>query len=351
MHDEVNRPLPVDLLGSIDAPSAMVTGFAAEQWSRPTSCVLASLDGEFVAFDRASFFAGNPAVVDRRPREPGAMAALTPDGTTLVVAAADSIRAFSGDRLLWEHRHGRWSVQGFRAPGQIAPRAVRPAVSPDGTRVSVLVAGAETDPNGTRRVWSTWLLLDTVTGGVLAEHRLGFPTLEVTQRWHADSRHLTISRWVDWESWRTMYVDMTEQPLRTRWILGMREVTDLLSPSRILSLRRAEYIAAADDRAEVTLHEITGSQEREVARLDVLRLGGGFNEEPHDVRGLGSDHVLFSPGASHLLLDAEGLRPLGRLDYPDGRAGPSIAPLPDGTWLTTDTSGEGIPRLRHWALA
>ncbi|WP_336210718.1 hypothetical protein [Nonomuraea sp. LPB2021202275-12-8] len=351
MRDELDRPLPVELLGSIDTHPQLVLGSAAEQWSRSTTCVLATLDGEFVAFDRASLLAGKPTPVDRWPREPGAMAALTPTGTTLIVAGAESIRAMSGDRILWEHRHARWAVQGVRGPGLSPALGAPPAVSPDGTQVSVLVAGASTRSDD-RTVWSTWLLLDTVTGDVLAEHRLGFPTLEVTQRWHSDSRHLTVSRWIDWESWVTLYVDLTEQPLRTRWIRNMREITDLLTPTRLLSLRRAEYIAGTDDdRADVGIHQLIGSQECELARLDVLHLGGGFNEEPHDVRKLGVDHVLFSPGACHLLLGAEHLRPLGRLDYPDDRVGPHIAPLPAGTWLTVDVNEGGMSRLRHWRLA
>ncbi|MFI1017177.1 hypothetical protein [Streptomyces sp. NPDC020965] len=285
---------------------------------------------------------------------PHARATPLTDGA--VIAEANRIRRLHHDGTTrWELPHTPWpgGHQDPRPPGP-------PAVHPTGTTVSVLIPTSADDtphPNGPPPTRSdTLLLIDTDTGHPHAQRPISGNTSIATQRWHPSGTLLTLSCWTAWYSWSTWWIQPRHDGLHIRGGTTMREVIDFLpgaphTTPRILTLRRAEHIAANDDRDELATHD-PGADEP-TARYDLTRLATERDHDEFDGAFLIDDrHLLITgrihpPGRPalirHWLCDATTLQPLGHLRYP--RPVGWVTPLGDGTWLT-----RGTDTLHRWTL-
>ncbi|WP_405942973.1 hypothetical protein [Streptomyces sp. NBC_00207] len=278
----------------------------------------------------------------------------TPDGG-FVVAGVASVRALGPDGgPRWELPH---------APSHGTARAhSTPAVSPDGRLVSVVVPTLEPDKEKAALVydlepdrnytWDDLLLLDTATGKVLGRRQIRSLASAAVQSWRPDGGILVVSCWTAWQSWSTWWAEPRADDLRILGGTWMRALAGFLPGSRILTQRYAEHLFPDDDRDELAAYDLgTGEQ---VALLDLSELAvDPENDEFSSAEVLNGRHVLVpgrvhpaggAPQTRHWLLDADTLRPLGRLDYP-APVGEDVTVLGDGTWLTHD--GE---RLHRWSL-
>ncbi|MFJ3727353.1 hypothetical protein ACIPYQ_32975 [Streptomyces sp. NPDC090045] len=132
----------------------------------------------------------------------------------------------------------------------------------------------------------------------------------------------------------------------------MYALAGFLPGGRILTQRYAEHLFPDDDRDELAAYD-AGTGER-TALLGLSELAvDPENDEFSSAEVLDGRHVLLpgrvypsegAPQTRHWLLNADTLRPLGRLDYP-APVGEDVTALGDGTWLTHD--GE---RLHRWSL-
>ncbi|MEU5975400.1 hypothetical protein [Streptomyces sp. NPDC047315] len=365
MTSPAEAPIDAVLVGTVDAaPGSAAVVVGARLAVRHA--------GRLEVYDTGAFLRGGAAprcAVDVPPGADGA-----PLGDGAVLAGPTCVRAL--DRtgsVRWEVPHPTW--QGG-PPHPQAPDA--PAVSPDGTLVSVVVpALAEPKSNGTRVRHDgegtrygrdVLLLLDAATGRIRAARPVNSRASVVTQRWHPDGSLLALSCWTAWYSWSTWWIEPRRDGLHIRGGTRMREVIGFVAGSaRALTLRRAELLAPEDDRDELAAHDI--SADEPVAVYDLAALAGrpvgpvdvreGSDEVFEDAHLLDGEHVLVTarprPGAGaraqagagaprHWLCDAATLRPVGRLRYPVpvGR----VTPLGDGSWLTDGPRG-----FHHWSLS
>ncbi|MFI1396619.1 hypothetical protein [Streptomyces sp. NPDC020681] len=348
MTSTAETPIDATLIGTVPA-----TGFVTPLAGRR----LAVRTDEALEFHDAETFLSGTLAPLRTLRLPShAAAAPLHDGA--VVAEGSRIRAISADGATrWELPHARWHG-GFQDPRPPGP----PAVSPDGSLVSVLVPTLATgksdamlisdDPQRPSYQRDTLLLLDAESGAVRARRPIGGVTSDLTQRWHPDGSLLALSCWTAWYSWSTWWIEPRRDGLHIRGGTTMREVIDFLpGASRVLTLRRAELIAHNDDRDELASHDVAADEP--AALYDLGKLGINRGNDEFDAAILLDDrHLLvtgrvYPPGrpglTRHWLCDAGTLRPLGRVRYPApvGR----VTPLGDGSWLTQGTDG-----LHHWAL-
>ncbi|MGW1491000.1 hypothetical protein [Streptomyces sp. NPDC002402] len=308
--------------------------------------------------DADTFLSGTLAPT-RSLRLPPYCAAAPLPGGSAVVAEGSRIRALGPDGATrWELSHARWhgAHRDPRPPG-------RPAVSPDGALVSVLVPTPTRDeraailicdnPPRHRYGRDTLLLLDAATGDIRARRPIGAVSSDVTQRWHPDGSLLALSCWTAWYSWSTWWIEPRKDGLHIRGGTTMREVIDFLpDQGRVLTLRRAEGIAHNDDRDELASHDVAADDPAGLFDLGELAADRD-NDEVAGAFLIDADHVLvtgriYLPGRPvsirHWLCDTATLRPLGRLRYPVAVGG-DVTPLGDGSWLTRDRE-----RLHHWAL-
>ncbi|MFF7176923.1 hypothetical protein [Streptomyces sp. NPDC008121] len=305
--------------------------------------------------DREDFLAGRTegATASLRTREEE-RATPAPDGG-FVVAGVASVRALGpGGAVRWEFAHAPWHG---------ADRAhSTPAVSPDGRRVSVVVPTLEPDRAKAALVydlepernytWDELVLLDAATGEVLGRRQIRSLASGAVQAWRPDGGAVVVSCWTAWHSWSTWWADAGDDGLRILGGTWMRALTGFLPGSRVLTQRYAEYLFLDDDRDELATYDLDSGEQ--TALLDLAELAvDPENDEFSSAEVLDGRHVLL-PGrvhpeggpaeTRHWVLDADTLRPLGRLDYPLP-VGQDITVLGDGTWLTRD--GE---RLHRWAL-
>ncbi|MFE7135259.1 hypothetical protein ACFVIM_30815 [Streptomyces sp. NPDC057638] len=347
MTSTAENPVDAALIGTVGT-SGTVTPLAGD-------ALAVRHDDRLELHRRAALLAGDPTPVRTHPLPPHTTAAALTEGA--VVCEATRIRRIGPDgTTLWETPHAPWP-SGHQEPRPPGP----PAVSPDGSAVSVLVPTAGDD--GPRRDGPTalghrgdaLLLLDTDSGRVLAHRPISGNTAVVTQRWHHGGALLAVSCWTPWYSWSTWWIEPRQDGLHVRGGTTMREVIGFLpeggTDTRVLTLRRAERIAANDDRDELAAHDV--HTDEPTAVLDLGLLGNGRAGDEFDGAFLLDErHLLvagriFPPGCSavvrHWLCDARTLRPLGRVRYP--RPVGWVTPLGDGTWLTRSPDG-----LHHWSL-
>ncbi|NXY93803.1 hypothetical protein HYE82_05195 [Streptomyces sp. BR123] len=277
--------------------------------------------------DREDFLAGKAggATAALRTQEQE-RAVPTPDGG-FVVAGVASVRALGpagGPR--WELPHAPWHGT--------ARAHSTPAVSPDGRLVSVVVPVLEPDREKAALVydlepdrnytWDDLLLLDAATGEVLGRRQLRSLASAAVQSWHPDGGALMVSCWTAWQSWSTWWAEQHADGMRILGGAWMRALTGFLPGSRVLTQRYAEHVFPDDDRDELAAYDL-GSGEQ-TALLDLAELAvDPENDEFFSAEVLDGHHVLVpgrvypgggAPETRHWLLNADTLRPLGRLDYP-----------------------------------
>ncbi|MFI2212735.1 hypothetical protein [Streptomyces sp. NPDC020141] len=356
MTSTAETPIDAALLGTVRAPGP-VTPLAG-------GLLAVTGDDRLEIHEAGAFLSGALAPVRTVPLPPHSTAAALGDGA--VVCEPDRIRRVGPDgATLWELPHAPWHGchDEPRPPGPPAPH-------PGGGLVSALVptlaaagadpAGEREGPPGTAFGNDTLVLLDAVSGKVRARRPIGGVSSVATQRWHPDGTLLALSCWTAWYSWTSWWIEPRRDGLHIRGTTTMREIIDFLprprrsakdGPPRLLTLRRAERIAANDDRDELAAHDV--GAEEPAALYDLTRLTAGRDNDEFDGAFLLDDrHLLvtgrtYPPGRPavirHWLCDAATLRPLGRLRYPAPVGW--VTPLGDGTWLTRSADGH-----RHWAL-
>jgi hypothetical protein len=352
------KPIHVRHLRSMEVTGGLVRGNTAEQWLRRELLQVSIIEyREVLTFDKDAILSGetDPAARRRAPVDP---AAVSPDGTVVITAAADD--AVTAVDVAGQER---WR----RATPQLALSS-EPVMSPDGRHVLIL---GERD-----RQPGQLLVLDVGTGAVVfqAETIPGrYPDWQV--RWHPGGGHLTVALWPEWDGWHALWIDLGTG--RSRWFRRHFLPTDLLTPTRVLSVRHDPYMEIMGDPHldNVVIDDIAedGSSDREIARLDLLDIrlrDGGPTVTATGAVGLDAEHVLLTGdrsdgGGRHWLCRAADLAVLGYLSYPDPAdpgsvtaAGPdleyaTVAILPDGTWLTEHGSSEECPGeiVHHWTLA
>ncbi|MCC0100126.1 hypothetical protein K7B10_36155 [Streptomyces flavotricini] len=306
--------------------------------------------------DREEFLAGRTASASAALRTTDQERVAPTPGGGFVVAGPASVRALDRDGgTLWELPHDPWH-------GAARARSV-PAVSPDGRRVGVvvpvlepdeakaaLVYDAEPDRNYT---WDDLLLLDAATGEVLGRRQVRSLASAAVQSWSPDGGALVVSCWTAWQSWSTWWAQPCADGLPILGGTWMHALAGFLPGSRVLTQRYAEYVFPADDRDELGAYDL-GSGDQ-VAALDLAELAvDPEDDEFFSAEVLDAHHVLVPgrvhpdggpPRMRHWLLNADTLRPIGRLDYPVP-VGEEVTALDDGTWLTQDGD-----RLHRWGLA
>jgi hypothetical protein len=350
MTSTAETPIDATLIGTVPATGS-VTPLSRDR-------LVVRTDERLEIHDAETFLSGTltPAHTLRLP--PSAAASPLPGGA-LVVAEGSRIRVVGPDGTTrWELRHAGWHG-GHRDPRPPGP----PAVSPDGSLVSVLVPTLATGeraailvqdtPPRYRYARDTLLLLDAASGAVRARRPIGAVASDVTQRWHPDGSLLALSCWTAWYSWSTWWIEPRHDGLHIRGGTTMREVIDFLpAASRVLTIRRAEGIAYNDDRDELASHDVGADDPAVLFDLGELAIDRD-NDEFAGAYLIDGAHVLvtgriYLPGrpvsVRHWLCDAATLLPLGRVRYPVAVGG-DVTPLGDGTWLTRDRS-----RLHRWAL-
>lgn len=97
------------------------------------------------------------------------------------------------------------------------PDALRPAVSPDGRLVSVVVPALEPDKEKAALVydlepdrnytWDDLLLLEAATGEVLGRRQIRSPASAAVQSWRPDGGAVVVSCWTAWHSWSTWWAE------------------------------------------------------------------------------------------------------------------------------------------------
>ncbi|MCX5151607.1 hypothetical protein OHB36_33445 [Streptomyces sp. NBC_00320] len=140
-------------------------------------------------------------------------------------------------------------------------------------------------------------------------------------------------------------------------ILGgtwMRAVAGFLPGSGVLTQRYAEHLFPDDDRRDEPAAYDLGSGQQ-AALLDLAELSvDPENDEFLSAEVLDGRRVLVqgpvhpaggAPQTRHWLLDADTLRPLGRLGSP-APVGEDVTSLGDGTWLTHDGD-----RVHRWSVS
>ncbi|MEO3975342.1 hypothetical protein [Streptomyces sp. CAU 1734] len=319
---------------------------------------LAVRDGDRLeTHEAAALLAGelSPLHTLRLPEQ--AAAAALDDGA--IVAEAGRIRRVTADgTTVWELPHAPW-----HGPHQTPRPPGPPAVHPGGGLVSAVVPNLGTGRRTGRGAASTppyksdvLILADVGTGDIRAQRPIGGISSVITQRWHPGGGLLAVSRWTAWYSWSSWWIEPRHDGLHIRGGTTMREIIDFLpgAPAdrpRALTLRRAERIAANDDRDELACHEVTADEP--AVLYDLAGLGADRDDDEFDGAFLldgrhllvtGRIHAPGRPAAArHWLCDAATLRPLGRIRYPAPVGW--VTPLGDGTWLTRSTRG-----LHHWRL-
>ncbi|MFJ3160457.1 hypothetical protein [Streptomyces kanasensis] len=317
--------------------------------------------------DRAAFLAGVRAPVDALDLPPGAHAGPAPGGG-FVVAEAARVRAVAPDGTTrWELPHDTWHG-GHRPPR--APGA--PAPDPSGRLVAVAVptllpeeevaaraVAVQDGPPRRGHGHDRLLLLDAGTGTVRAEQPVAAVAGALALEWHAGGALLAASFWTAWYGWAGYWAEPSDGGLRTLGVAADRhEVVGFVpGSSRVVTLRRAEWMAVDDDRYELALHDAratAGAVASPVASLDLNDLSwDAENDDFGSAHVLDGSHLLVTADwvpregpleHTHWLLSADTLRPLGRLRYPCP-VDDTVTPLGDGTWLTRDGD-----RLRHWRL-
>ncbi|WP_406001833.1 hypothetical protein [Streptomyces sp. NBC_00829] len=350
MMSTAETPIDATLIGTAPAAGS-VTPLPGGRLSLRTDEALETHDAEV-------FLSGTLSPT-RSLRLPPCATAAPLAGGGAVVAEGTRVRVLGPEgNTRWELAHARWhgGHRDPRPPG-------RPAVSPDGRLVSVLVPTLATDerapilihdgPPRHRYARDTLLLLDTASGEILARRPIGAVSSDVTQRWHPDGSLLALSCWTAWYSWSTWWIEPRHDGLHIRGGTTMREVIDFLpGAGRVLTLRRAEGIAHNDDRDELASHDVAADDPAELFDLSELAVDRE-NDEFAGAYLIDAAHVLvtgriYLPGrpvsVRHWLCDTATLRPLGRLRYPVAVGG-DVTPLGDGSWLTRDRE-----RLHHWTL-
>ncbi|MEU7729289.1 hypothetical protein AB0B78_29240 [Streptomyces sp. NPDC040724] len=305
--------------------------------------------------DREDFFAGRTGGATAALRTEEHERAVPVPGGGFVVAGVASVRALDPDGgPRWEVPHDPWHGAG-RAHSA-------PAVSPDGRMVSVVVPAVEPDREKAALVydlepdrnytWDDLLLLDAATGEVLGRRQIRSLASDAVQAWRPDGSALVVSCWTAWQSWSTWWAEPRADGLRMLGGTWMYALAGFLPGGRILTQRYAEHLFPDDDRDELAAYD-PGTGER-TALLDLSELAvDPENDEFSSAEVLDGRHVLVpgrvypaegAPQTRHWLLNADTLRPLGRLDYP-APVGEDVTALGDGTWLTHD--GEWLHR---WSL-
>lgn len=343
-------PIDATLIGTVPATGS-VTPLSGDR-------LVVRTDERLEIHDAETFLSGISAPTQSLRLPPYAAATPLPGGG-LVVAEGSRIRVVGPDGATrWELRHARWHG-GHRDPRPPGP----PAVSPDGSLVSVLVPTLATGERAAilvqdvsprhRYARDTLLLLDAASGDVRARRPIGAVASDVTQRWHPDGSLLALSCWTAWYSWSTWWIEPRHDGLHIRGGTTMREVIGFLpAASRVLTIRRAEGIAYNDDRDELASHDVGADDPAGLFDLGELAVDRD-NDEFAGAYLIDGTNVLvtgriYLPGrpvsVRHWLCDAVTLRPRGRLRYPVAVGG-DVTPLGDGTWLTRDRT-----RLHRWAL-
>ncbi|GAA2232130.1 hypothetical protein GCM10010232_18630 [Streptomyces amakusaensis] len=321
-------------------------------------------DGRLEIHDARTFLSGALAPLRTLPLPPRSTAAALEDGA--IVCEAAGVRRVTADgKTLWELPHTPWHGchDEPRPPGPPAPHpggglvsVLVPTLAVGGTATARPGGGASGLPYGN----DTLLLLDTESGRIRARRPIGGISSVATQRWRPDGALLALSSWTAWYSWTSWWIEPRRDGLHIRGTTTMREIIDFLprppgggpdAPPQLLTLRRAERIAANDDRNELAAHDVAADEP--TALYDLARLTTGRDSDEFDGAFLLDDrHLLvtgrtYPPGRPavirHWLCDAATLRPLGRVRYPAPVGW--VTPLGDGTWLTRHTGG-----LRRWSL-
>lgn len=356
MMSTADSPIDATLIGTVPASDSIPASSSIEPLTGGQLTI--RTDDRLEFHDRETFLSGTPSPTHSLRLPPHATATPLPNGG-LIIAEGTRIRATDDDGTTrWEMTHAPWHS------GQWNPRPPgAPAVSPDGTLVSVVVPTLAAhnnpsvllhdDPPKHRYARDTLLLLDAPSGRIRARRPIGSLASDVTQRWHPDSSLLALSCWTPWYSWSTWWIEPRHDGLHIRGSTTMREVIDFLpDSSRALTLRRAEGIAYNDDRHELAAHDVTADDPVALLDLGELAVDPG-NDEFTDAFLLDATHLLvtgrvYLPGrpvtVRHWVCDATTLHPLGRLRYPVP-VGTDVTTLGDGSWLTRDGT-----RLHHWAL-
>ncbi|MEU6312162.1 hypothetical protein [Streptomyces sp. NPDC047014] len=310
---------------------------------------------ELAVYEREDFLAGRTGGALHALRtEEHERAVPLPDGG-FVVAGTASVRALDPDGgPRWEHAHDPWHGTG---------RAQSPAVSPDGRLVSLVVPAIERDRSKAALVydlepersytWDELLLLDAASGEVTGRQRLRSLTSGTVQYWRSDGGAVGVSCWTAWNSWSTWWAEPGAEGFRLLGSTWMHAMAGFLADGRALTQRFAEHVFPADDRDELAVFDPVSGER--VALLDLAELAvDPENDEFSSAEIVDGRHLVLPgqvypstgpPEHRHWLLAAEGLRPLGRLDYPRA-VGPDVTPLGDGTWLTED---DGL--LHRWSPA
>ncbi|MGW2561611.1 hypothetical protein ACWCXB_20605 [Streptomyces sp. NPDC001514] len=288
-------------------------------------------------------------------------AAPTPDGGWVI----------SERRKVWSVGYDgtlRWQLRDTGLPEGVRGSVVLgdPSVSPDGSLAAVVLSTVVTEPSEpvrsrrARRAGprpspyssDVLLLLDPASGEVIGRHETGTEALTAELKWHPDGGVLAVSCWSF--SWTTHWLEARLDGLHHLGGPTEGEAEFFVPRSeRLLTMERAQGLTSDDDLHQVAVHDIRTSEclalfhrklpatpdsgiDMDVYPLDASRVIAGSNRRP----GHGPLR-----DAAHWLCDAETLRPLGRLRYPDSVALGHVRPLGDGTWLTQHGS-----RVDHWAL-
>ncbi|MER5770529.1 hypothetical protein [Streptomyces sp. NPDC001985] len=345
MTSTAETPIDAALVGTVRA-SGSVTPLAEGR--------LAVTDDRLLEIhDAKTFLSGALTPVHTLALPARSTAAALDDGA-IICEAAGIRRVTAAGATRWELPHAPWHGPHHdpRPPGPPAPH-------PGGAVVSALVpalAGGMEDGGRERYTHDTLLLLDTDTGRIRARRPIGRTSSVATQRWHPDGELLALSSWTTWYSWSSWWIEPRRDGLHIRGGTTMREIIDFLpgpvgDPPRPLTLRRAEGIAANDDRNELASHDV--ATDEPLALYDLSRITGDRADDEFDGAFLlDGDHLLVTgrihpPGrpavTRHWLCDARTLQPLGRIRYPAPVGW--VTPLLDGTWLTRTPSGH-----HHWSL-
>ncbi|CAL9313602.1 hypothetical protein [Streptomyces sp. SudanB25_2051] len=312
-------------------------------------------------YEREAFLAGPCEPVASWAPPTGARVEPAADGG-FVVAEPSRVRAVTADGATrWELPHDPWhgGHRPPRAPGAPAPSpcgrfvaAAVPTLLPDEDRARAILV--YDDPPRYGYGQDRLLLLDARTGAVLAERPVAAVSGAVDLEWRADGELLAASFWTAWYSWAGYWMEPAPDALRVLGAGGDRHQVVAFVPgsSRVVTMRRAEFMSLDDERYELALYDAGDPSPRAGLDLDDLSWDTENDEFSH-VYALDGRHLLLTadwtprggrPERTHWLLAADTLRRLGRLRYPCG-AGDRVVPLGDGTWLTPHAG-----RVRRWRL-